>query len=230
MIEKLSAIDKVSLVGLAKQIEAQENTKMISELAGKFKIPLMNEHRNRKRLIKKITKKTSIEPLPFEETYYKEQLELAKKVISFLLKNGPTVQENGTKPTISPILKEFIVKLQEEGKTYPQIASLLGMELETIKRFKEQGYLETNFLEKKPLSANHEFILSAWNEANNYHRKNLDSFWVYLGRKFSTHEISHEEVRQILIDLGLRYPHGPGIQDHGAQVKKNILSSRDLGR
>ena len=50
----------------------------------------------------------------------------------------------------------------------------------------------------------------------------MDAFWSYLGKRYPKFEISHEEVRQSLINLGLRYPRGPQLKDEGMQVKKKF--------
>ena len=54
MLARLSSIDKVSIVALAKNIENAEGTMTVNALATKLGVPLMSENRNRKDLILRI--------------------------------------------------------------------------------------------------------------------------------------------------------------------------------
>jgi transposase InsO family protein len=73
--------------------------------------------------------------------------------------------------------------------------------------------------QKCPIDGKTQRIGDIWSDAPSYARKNLETFWSFLGRKYSEFIISHEEVRQALINLGLRNPRGPKIKNEGVQVK-----------
>ncbi len=56
MVEQISCIDKVSIVAIAKQIQKDEQTGTIADLARKLDVPIMSENRNRTSLIERITR------------------------------------------------------------------------------------------------------------------------------------------------------------------------------
>ena len=58
LAEKLTPIDRVSVVAIASQMQAMTGTSNISSLAAKYSIPLMSEHRNRAELIDRLQPKS----------------------------------------------------------------------------------------------------------------------------------------------------------------------------
>jgi transposase InsO family protein len=209
MLTKISDIDKVSIVAFAKEIEKEANTSTISELSRSLKIPLMSENRNREDLIKRILAET-----PKPET--KLKFSLIKKIISFLLEKSGAVQNNKIRKSYAPWFKSFILDLNKEV-TFTELAELTNVSTETLMGFSsEKLYL----LEKKPIDSKHDLLATAWSGASGRQRKTLESFWFYLGTYFPELSISFKEMRENLIELGLRSPRGPQIKDRGALVKK----------
>ena len=213
MIANISSFDKVSIVAIANEILKETDTTTISDLAKKLNVSLSTENRNRNRKI--VIEKLRSDPDILKTKSVTLMLKLAKTMIMALMTRCLAVSENQCRRSYAPWFKELIVK-QLETYSIDNVSYLTTLSPETLKTFK--GHPTTELI-KQPVSDEHTFLMDAWNQANFYQKKNLHNFWMYLGRKFPDRQLSYESVRQMLIDLGLRYPRGPKIKDHGAQVK-----------
>jgi len=214
MLTRLSKIDKVSIVALAKQIEKKEGTTTISALADQLGVSLMSENRNRAALVERLTRDGEA-PVAVG---LDEPLVAAKKLIGSLMERSGALSGNRERASYPPWFKDQIVELNDQGHTYSLLSSLTGISVETLTGFRatqasrvfEKGSIDTLSLQ----------IAAIWAEAPQRFRKNLDSFWYYLGKKHPDVSISSERLRQTLINLGLRYPRGPKTKDIGTQVKR----------
>ena len=213
MLARLSSIDKVSIVALAKNIENAEGTMTVNALATKLGVPLMSENRNRKDLILRISAKEPADPTKEKEP----KLSFAVLLISLLLCRSGAVSRNRRRASYAPWFKDFIASKKDEGVSYEVISELTGISVNTLTDFKPSLVTE-----KKTIAPKSKEIARIWNEAPPHRRRNLDAFWYYLGKKYPNVSVSFKEVRQILIDLGLRYPRGPKTENHGTQVKKSF--------
>ena len=142
---------------------------------------------------------------------------LAKCLIAELLHHSDAVQINEDRKSYAPWLKCLVMRLKERGFQYVDMAALLGIDPETLRGFRKSNLID---LAKKPIDNMSLSVMAAWNGASDYARQTLDHFWSYLGRHHQNLKVSREEMRQTLINLGLKYPRGPKIKDEGAMVKK----------
>lgn len=215
MLAKLSGIDKVSIVGLSKSIEAEEKTNTISGLAQKLNISLMSELRNREKLVQKIIAEISSSTIN-EFSKFK----IFKDIVAFLMERSGAHQLNNNRKSYAPWFKEFIISIKELNQiTYSELSDLTSISVDTLMGFKSNAHI---ILQKKPIDTKSEIIACAWNNASPWNKKSLDTFWAYLGKTYCELSISFKEMRQILINLGLRYPRGPKIENHGTRVKRNF--------
>lgn len=210
MIANLSQIDKVSIVALAQEISKETGTSTIAGVAKKLGVPLMTEHRNRQQLVQQLNSQKHAQ----RRHDLTDALKLAKTLISSLMSRCLASQDNNNRSSYAPWFKELICQQLEESSS-KNISNLTGISVETLKKFTSPSLVLT----QQPLSDDHTFILSAWNQASVRQRKNLNNFWMSLGRRFPDRKISYAQVRQTLIDLGLRYPRGPKSKNEGTQVK-----------
>lgn len=144
---------------------------------------------------------------------------LAQGIISELLKRSGAVNDNDERKSYAPWFKSLVINLKEKGATYVSMASLLGIDAETLRGFRKSNLID---LAKNPIDDTSKVIMTAWNSASDYSKKTLDHFWSFLGRKYPELKLSREQMRQTLINLGLKYPRGPKIDDHGTQVKRPL--------
>jgi transposase InsO family protein len=126
------------------------------------------------------------------------------------------IEHNSHRNSYAPWFKECLVSMLEKGMGYSELSILTSIPVKTLENFKQTV---RNFPQKTLLDSTAKLLGDIWTNAPSYAKKNLETFWSYLGRKHSTLKVSHEQVRQALIDLGLRYPRGPKIKNEGAEVK-----------
>ncbi len=215
LAEKLTPIDRVSVVAIASQIQAMTGTSTIASLAAKYSVPLMSEHRNRAELIDRLQPKSQQASSP-DLASLQNELRTAKAVIGMLLGKSQGVSGNNVRKSYAPWLKQYLAGLLESGAGYQTITKLTAISEETLRHFRAD-HLTT--VVKEPASDDHQFIKEAWNKAPARCRKTLDSFWTYLGHCHSHYKISLEQVRTILAELGLRYPRGKQSKNAGTTVK-----------
>ena len=213
MLAQIRNIDKVSIVALAKRIESEEKTKTICELAAKLQVPLMSESRNRATIGDRLNRNEGAGKVVFPSA----MVIVAKKIITILMIRTGAYQDNNSRRSYAPWFKQFIVDLKDKGTEYKLLSELTGIGLDTVMGFRKS--VQTPLV-KEPMDSKSEQLADAWNEAPLKCRESLGGFWYYLGKKHSDISISFKEMRQILINLGLRYPRGPRIPDHGVQVKQ----------
>jgi len=147
-------------------------------------------------------------------------VDLIIKLICTLMIRSQAIQKNGKRDSYAPWFKELLMTLQEEGITYKLLSTLTNISVKTLENFKPT--LIEAVPTKQPIDDSTKLIAQIWDGAPPYAKKNLDVFWSHLGRRYPQITISHEKVRQALINLGLRYPRGPKIKNEGAQVKKKF--------
>ena len=104
------------------------------------------------------------------------------------------------------------------GLSYESLSVLTSIPIDTLKKFKAQN----TWPEKQELSEKHAQLKEAWENAGRRHRKTLDHFTLFLSHNYPELSFSRDELRQSLIDLGLRYPRGFKTVDKGAQVKRDF--------
>lgn len=143
--------------------------------------------------------------------------ELAKSLIAELLYRSNATQMNQDRKSYAPWFKNLILSLKERGFQYVDMAPLLNVDAETLRGFRKSKLID---LTRKPIDEASQAIMTAWNGASDHARQTLDHFWSHLGRYHQQLKISREEMRQTLINLGLKYPRGPKIKDEGATVKR----------
>ncbi len=213
MLSNISPINKASIIALGKNLEHSEHTNTIAEFAGKYGISLMSENRNRQNLLKKIVQPSDSQ---CSEDEGPRLLKSACEFIGFLMQKGQAYRENTSRLSYEPWFKEFLIKQQETTLTYSEISQLTGIRKNTLKKFKAEC---SGKLKRKPITDIELTIAECWGKAPLRTRKNIDRFFLYFGKQYPDQTVSRNMLRQILIDLGLRYPRGPKIEDHGAQVK-----------
>jgi len=144
-------------------------------------------------------------------------VECGQAIIPVLMDRSQALQSNTERRSYSTWFKDLLISQQESGYTYPQLSYMTGISLDALKKFKKNAH---NDLIKKDLSDKDKEVLRMWNEASPYFRKTLGRFRIFLDKKYPEFSISRLDLRQTLINLGLKYPRGPQIADHGARVKK----------
>jgi transposase InsO family protein len=213
MLEMIEAKDKLSIVALARSISREYSSKDIADLSKKLVVPLMSEWRNRQTVIERLAAPcTPICDSPDQE----QHILAAQRLITQLMEKSSAVQVNSERNTYAPWFKQFITKMLDEGASYKTISSLTGISEENLPKFRKDISLS---LIKGSISEEHKYIEKVWDSASHKQRKTLDHFWTYLGRNYPESKLSRNEVRTILIDLGLRYPRSKKSKNHGAQVK-----------
>lgn len=213
MLTRLANIDKVSILATGLRIATEEGVNTISALASKLGVPLMSENRNRSDLLDRITATPAKTPLTAES----EAEAVARSLISFLCERSGAVTTNTARSTYAPWFKDHVLQLRDGGVSYRTIVELTGISEDTLTGFRSQA---SALMDKVPIDGASRLIAAIWTEAPPRYRKNLDTFWYYLGKKHPDVRISSKELRQTLINLGLRYPRGPKIKNIGTQVKR----------
>lgn len=214
MLDHLSAIDKVSLFAIGKLIGCTEQCDSIARLAERFSVPLMSEARHRARLLDRISNKELPASSPAEDQI---TLPLAKTLIEALLSEANAWNENKSRRSYAGWLKRLLTDQHDAGYQYENIAALTGISVETIKGFKDSL---VTLSAKESVDERHQAIARLWREASHKQRQSLDRFWLLVGRKLPDLSIARDEMRSILINLGLHTPRGPKIKNEGTQVKK----------
>lgn len=215
MLSVLTDLDKVSIVAIGKMIEKSAETSTIAGIASKLTIPLMTESRNRVELLNRIS---AVPPLQEKASNQATTNEIAKNLVSVLLDQSGALKQGVSRKSYSPWFKEVICSLRNDGASLAELAELTKISKDSLSKFAADESLKPKF----EVSQAHEQICDIWKNAPPEVKNNLDSFWGFLGRKHSEKTFSYKEVRQILIDLGFRYPRGPSIADKGTQVKKKF--------
>ena len=215
LAEKLTPIDRVSVVAIASQIQAMTGTSTIASLAARYSVQLMSEHRNRAELIDRLQPKSQQASSPALASL-QDELRTARALIAMLLGKSLGVSGNNIRKSYAPWLKQHLAGLLESGTAYKIITNLTDIGEETLRHFRAD-HLTT--VVKWSASDDHQFIKEAWNTAPARCRNTLDSFWTYLGHCHSHYKISLEQVRTILAELGLRYPRGKQSKNAGTNVK-----------
>gem|GEM_PF-3384356 len=215
LAEKLTPIDRVSVVAIAAQIQAMTGTSSISSLASKYAVPLMSEHRNRVALVDRLQPKAHQTDQP-DLAVLEQDLRIAREIIAMILGKSQGVSGNQQRKSYAPWLKQYLATLLQSGASYKTIASLTAISEETLRHFRADHLTKVI---KEPVSDDHQYIKDAWDKAPPRSRRTLDSFWTYLGHCHADYRISLERVRTILCDLGLRYPRGRKSKNSGTSVK-----------
>lgn len=215
LAEKLTPIDRVSVVAIANQIQALTGTSNISSLASKYGVPLMSEHRNRAALVDRLQPKAYQTDQP-DLAVLEQDLLIAREIIAMVLGKSQGVSGNQQRKSYAPWLKQYLATLLQSGASYKTIASLTAISEETLRHFRADHLTKVI---KEPVSDDHQYIKDAWDKAPSRSRRTLDSFWTYLGHCHADYRISLERVRTILCDLGLRYPRGKQSKNSGTSVK-----------
>ena len=130
MLAQLSAIDKVSIVALARGIQAEYKTTAVGDLASKLSVPLMSESRNRPRLVSRLNP-----PEPKSPSSPQIQALAAFFVLSILERTG-AIRDNATRRSYAGWLKRLCVDSHERGYFYCEISQLTGIEIDTLEGFK----------------------------------------------------------------------------------------------
>ena len=149
-----------------------------------------------------------------------KNIKLLQELFRLLLIKSGGISDNQERISYAPWLKEAIIKLHDKGCPYKIIELATGISVKTMENFKIT--IQRNMPQKRPLSELHQLILSAWNKSKHHQRKYLYQFRYHLDVYYPEIKISFNELRQVLIDLGLKYPRGPKIKDEGATVKKKF--------
>ena len=212
MLAQLSAIDKVSIVALARDIQAEYKTATIGDLAYKLGVPLMSEARNRPRLVSRLG-----QPHPEAAKMPPQLLALAAFLIVALLERSGAIRDNHARRSYAGWLKRLCVDCHERGHSYGEISHLTGIEVGALEGFKDTVPIT---LKKESMDDKTKLILDVWNAAKPWHQKTLDSFLTHFSRQAPGTSIARDEMRTVLINLGLHTPRGPQIKNEGAQVKK----------
>jgi hypothetical protein len=205
----------VSLVGIAKELGCEGLT--IAQAAKKHSVPLTSERRNREELKNLLARfyNNETESLGLEVKALNSELAHGRKIIDYLLLMSGGIYKNDQRMSYCPWLKDYIVNSVEQGASQREMSNLTGISINTLSHFREA----IKPFQPEDLKPDHVFIANVWGQAKAHHKKTLDSFWSYLGRYHSNYAISFAKVRQILIDLGLKYPRGFQIDNKGTQEK-----------
>jgi transposase InsO family protein len=212
MLAQLSAIDKVSIVALARIIQAEHKTTTIAELAYKLGVPIMSELRNRARLISRLSLPRAEGPAPAPQI-----LALAAFLIVSLLEKTGAIRDNQSRRSYAGWLKRLCVDSHERGHPYAEISQLTGIEAGALEGFKDSVPI---ILKKESMEDKTKLILDVWTAAHPRHKQTLDAFLSYFLKQAPTTAVARDEMRSTLINLGLHTPRGPRIKNEGAQVKQ----------
>lgn len=215
MLAQLTAIDKVSIVALAKDIQAESKCSTIAALAGKLGIPLMNEWRNRKRIVERLA--TPRAGASFEGPPRTPAASLAAFLIAFLLERSEAFRKNHDRRSYAGWFKRLCVDARQRGYSYAEIAELTGIDSETLGGFKDTAPMT---LQKSAMDDKTKQILEVWNAARPWNKNTLDRFLGYFSKQAPGVAVGRDELRQTLINLGQHTPRGPKIKNEGAQVKR----------
>jgi transposase InsO family protein len=176
----------------------------------------MSEWRNRSDLMVRINCR-EVDTVEAADEPGTEAAQLARMLISRLMEQCGAYHAGRERKSYAPWFKRLVVDCHERGQTYAAIAALTDIEVETLKGFRDSA---PAVLVKESLDDKSQRITAAWRAASSWHRGTLDRFWSYLGRKCPDLSVARDEMRQILINLGLHTPRGPAIKNEGAQVKQ----------
>ena len=202
-IPKLKDSDLVSIAALGQRILAEHDSTNIKMLAEKLGVPLMTEHANRFTVVERL-----LQPLARPEKTTKEPMcrtSVARALATQIAARTGTIKKDpdAERRTILPWLRSLCLDLiATKQATSAEIASILGIPLQTVVNFKVAKQLLM-----RSLSEDENFVMEAWNCAPKAARKNLERFWAFLGQNYSDAKMSYDFVRQTTINLGLRQPY-----------------------
>ena len=95
-------------------------------------------------------------------------------------------------------MKEQILQLRSEGKTYDQIKTILGCSKSTISYYCGEGQREKNIQRRKNRRKN---ALVVKTDSFKYHSKGLNNkFTHYKNRGDGTYDYSYEDIKKIVED------------------------------
>ena len=205
MLAQLTAINKVSIVALGKNISTQESVSSIAQLAQKLDVSLTSESRNRNQLLSALLSNPVIQKKS-------EVPEYVKAIVAELLNKGNAMSGNSQRASYSTWFKSLILGIKHKFNVkYKDLADILSISEETLMGFRSSlPAIKPEQIDD--LSAS---IAQIWNDTPPKYKKTLDAFWIHLGKKHGNLEISYYKLRQMLIDLGFYSPRGPKIKNHG---------------
>ncbi len=212
MLAQISPADKVSIVAIARNIQAEIGTQTISALAAHLGVPLMSEARNRKDLTARIQSEATAPAKPQVPAFVSD-------LIAMLCQRSGAIMVNKERRSYAEWFKSSLVDLHDKGIPWIELANLTGISIDTIQGFASH---HNPIGKKEPISPQHDHIAGIWNESAIHHRRSLENFWLHLQRRHRDTAVTYKEMRQILIDLGLYGQRGPKVVNHGAQVKKSF--------
>lgn len=212
MLAQLSPADKVSIVAIARAIQAESGTLTISALAGQLGVPLMSEARNRKGLVDRLAAQPPAPPAPRVPAF-------VPGLVATLCERSGGITANCERRSYAPWFKDALVDLHDKGATWVELAALTRISIDTLEGF-AAGRSPLGV--KQAISPMHQELGEIWQNAAPYHRKTLEKFWLYLQRRHRDLAVTYADMRQILIDLDLYSLRGPKIKNQGAQVKQDF--------
>jgi hypothetical protein len=208
-IDKLSDLDKVSIVALAKRIEATYSTHTIAELAVKFKVPLMTEFRHRQEVVGRLM----LPPSPVAKPPANAS-NFAKELIALLMERSGAVRLNNERRSYAPWIKSFLVEAKDRHQlTHEELAAITGISIETLTGF--PSAVSEPLILGRPMSPEEELVIEAWKTTPPWKKKTIESFW-----RNSKLPLAFNDLRQKLINLGFCVPRGPKLKNEGARVKR----------
>jgi hypothetical protein len=176
----------------------------------------MSEWRNRIRVVERLMARSVQEPIGEPKA---PAVALGAFFVAFLLERGTAFRENQERRSYAAWFKRLCVECRERGYSNADIAELTGVDQETLWSFKDSANVT---LEKGEMDEKSRLVLSLWTGARPRDRNTLDHFLVYFARKAPDVAVARDEMRQILVNLGLHTPRGPRIKNEGAQVKRRF--------
>jgi transposase InsO family protein len=153
---------------------------------------------------------------PINGEYIMEDTPWEQILFRTVLHKSGGIDENGSRASYAPWFKEAVCDALQKA-SYQQVANLTGISIRTLENFNE--FTDKIKLEKREITELHHLVERVWTLATQSEKKRLDVFVERVQRQ-CLNAYGRDQITQALIDLGLRYPRGPGIKNEGTHKKK----------
>jgi transposase InsO family protein len=211
MIDGLSPRDIVSIFALSRDISAHYKVTSIDELSKKLEVSLSTEWRNRETIIERLAEKPQRVVTPRKDEFALD----AEKVVQHLMKVTHAIQPNNVSPTYAPWFLSAMKDLHSEGISNTNLAKLTGILRTSLARQRDLS----DIVQRRDLTEQELEIEKIWHNSPHRRRNTLQKFYDYYVKISGDHVLKRQELRKILLRLGLRNPRGPKPKNEGVDTK-----------